>query len=35
MALLMEAERNARRMKPPVDSATLRRVRERLGLTEV
>lgn len=34
MALLMEAERNARRMKPPVDPATLRRVRERLGPTE-
>jgi hypothetical protein len=34
MALLMEAERNARRMRPPVDPATLRRVRERLGLTE-
>jgi hypothetical protein len=34
MALLTEAERNARRMKPPVDPATLRRVRERLGLTE-
>jgi len=34
MALLLEAERNARRMKPPVDPATLRRVRERLGLTE-
>jgi hypothetical protein len=34
MALVMEAERNARRMKPPVDPATLRRVRQRLGLTE-
>jgi hypothetical protein len=34
IALLMEAERNARRIKPPVDPAILRRVRERLGLTE-
>lgn len=33
MALLMEAERSARRMQPPVDLSTLRRVRERLGLT--
>jgi hypothetical protein len=33
-ALIMEAERNGRRMKPPIDPATLRRVRERLGLTE-
>jgi hypothetical protein len=33
MALIMEAERNARRMNPPVDPAILRRVRERLGLT--
>jgi hypothetical protein len=33
-ALLMDAERNSRRMSPPVDPATLRRVRERLGLTE-
>jgi len=34
MALIMEAERNTRRMVPPVDPAILRRVRERLGLTE-
>jgi SEC-C motif len=34
MALVMEAERSARRMKPPVDPVTLRRVRERLGLTD-
>ena len=34
MALVIEAERGARRMKPPVDPVTLRRVRERLGLTE-
>jgi hypothetical protein len=34
MALVIEAERNARRMKPPVDPVTLRRVREQLGLTE-
>jgi hypothetical protein len=33
-ALIMEAERNGRRMKPPIDPATLRRVRERLGLAE-
>ncbi len=33
-ALVMEAECNGRRMKPPIDPATLRRVRERLGLTE-
>ncbi|MDP9012098.1 MAG: SEC-C metal-binding domain-containing protein, partial [Pseudomonadota bacterium] len=33
MALVIEAERSARRMKPPVDPVTLRRVRERLGLT--
>ena len=32
MALLVDAERLARRMKPPVDQAVLRRVRERLGL---
>jgi len=32
MALVMEAERSARRMTPPVDPLTLRRVRERLGL---
>jgi hypothetical protein len=34
MALVIEAERGARRMNPPVDPATLRRVRERLGLTD-
>jgi hypothetical protein len=34
MALLVDAERNSQRMKPPVDPAILRRVRERLGLTE-
>jgi hypothetical protein len=34
MALVMGAERSARRMKPPVDPVTLRRVRERLGLTD-
>ncbi|MGC1523881.1 MAG: hypothetical protein WA803_20245 [Steroidobacteraceae bacterium] len=34
MALVIEAERSARRMKPPVDPVTLRRVRERLGLTD-
>lgn len=34
MALVMEAERSARRMKPPVDPVTLRRARERLGLTD-
>jgi len=34
MALVIEAERGARRMKPPVDPVTLRRVRERLGLTD-
>jgi Protein of unknown function (DUF2384) len=34
MALVIEAERGARRMKPPVDAVTLRRVRERLGLTD-
>jgi Protein of unknown function (DUF2384) len=33
IALVIEAERRARRMKPPVDLVTLRRVRERLGLT--
>jgi hypothetical protein len=33
MALVLDAERHARRMRPPVDPATLRRVRERLGLT--
>ena len=32
IALVIEAERGARRMKPPVDPITLRRVRERLGL---
>jgi hypothetical protein len=34
MALVIEAERGARRMKPPADPVTLRRVRERLGLTD-
>jgi hypothetical protein len=34
MALVIEAERGARRMTPPVDPVTLLRVRERLGLTE-
>jgi hypothetical protein len=34
MALVIEAERSARRMKPPVDPVTLRRVRERLGLCQ-
>jgi hypothetical protein len=34
MALVIEAERGARRMKPPVDPVTLRRVRERLGLAD-
>ena len=34
MALVIEAERSARRMKPSVDPLTLRRVRERLGLTD-
>ena len=34
MALVIEAERGARRMKPPVDPDTLRRVRERLGLKD-
>ncbi len=34
MALVIEAERGARRMKPPVDPVALRRVRERLGLTD-
>jgi SEC-C motif-containing protein len=34
MALVIEAERSARRMKPPVDPVTLRRVRERLGLKD-
>jgi hypothetical protein len=34
MALVIEAERSARRMKPPVDPVALRRVRERLGLTD-
>ena len=34
MALVIEAERGARRMNPPVDPVTLRRVRERLGLTD-
>lgn len=34
MALVTEAERSARRMKPPVDPVTLRRVRERLGLKD-
>jgi hypothetical protein len=34
MALVIEAERSARRMTPPVDPVTLLRVRERLGLTE-
>lgn len=32
LALLLEAERHARRMKPAVDEAVLRRLRERLGL---
>ena len=32
LALVIEAERHARRMKPPMDEAVLRRVRERLGL---
>jgi hypothetical protein len=31
MALVIQAVRSARRMKPPADSVTLRRVRERLG----
>ena len=31
-ALLIDAERHARRMEPPVDEAVLRRLRERLGL---
>ena len=35
LALVMEAERHSSRMKPPIDPATLRRVRERLGLIEV
>jgi hypothetical protein len=34
MALVIEAERSARRMNPPVDPNALRRVRERLGLTD-
>jgi hypothetical protein len=34
IALVIEAERAARRMKPPVDPVTLRRVRERLGLAD-
>jgi hypothetical protein len=34
MALVIEAERSARRMKPPIDPVTLRRVRERLGLAD-
>ena len=34
MALVIEAERGARRMKPPVDPVALRRVRERLGLID-
>jgi hypothetical protein len=34
IALVIEAERSARRMKPPVDPMTLRRVRERLGLID-
>ena len=34
MALVIEAERGARRMTPPVDPVTLRRVRERLGLLD-
>ncbi len=34
IALVIEAERGARRMKPPVDPVTLRRVRERLGLAD-
>jgi hypothetical protein len=34
MALVIEAERGARRMTPPVDPVTLRRVRERLGLID-
>jgi hypothetical protein len=34
IALVVEAERGARRMKPPVDPVTLRRVRERLGLAD-
>jgi hypothetical protein len=32
LALLIDAERHARRMKPPVDEGVLRRLRERLGL---
>ena len=32
LALVIDAERHARRMKPPVDETVLRRVRERLGL---
>ena len=32
LALVIDAERHARRMKPPVDEAVLRRLRERLGL---
>jgi hypothetical protein len=32
-ALVIKTERSARRMKPPLDPVTLRRVRERLGLT--
>jgi hypothetical protein len=32
LALVLDAERHARRMKPPVDESVLRRVRERLGL---
>jgi hypothetical protein len=34
MALVIDAERSARRMTPPVDPVTLLRFRERLGLTE-
>jgi hypothetical protein len=34
IALVIEAERGARRTKPPVDPVTLRRVRERLGLAD-
>lgn len=34
MALVIEAERSARRMQPPVDPAAMRRVRERLGLED-
>jgi len=33
LALVVGAERHARQMKPPVDEAVLRRLRERLGLT--